>query len=382
MDCAMMIQVPDYIKTLVPYLPGKPIEETQREFKLKKVIKLASNENPLGPSPKALSAIQKTLKGLHRYPDGSGYHLKQALSFHLGVQASQIILGNGSNEVIDHLIRTYCLPGDAVLTHKAAFLAYKISAQIHGVQTIELNVDANFEWDLDELLLQAEANENVKIIFLANPNNPTGTYFNSTVLRKMTEGLRRIRGGSIILALDYAYWEYVRADDLPDPSWALANYPNTVIFRTFSKVYGLAGLRVGYGVSSPEIIFNMEKVRQPFNVSSSALAGAEAALKDLTFLKKSRSLNNKGLKFLEKSLAKMKIPYWPSQGNFLVADVKTGMGKTALELYHECLKLGLIVRPIANYGFPDVVRISVGTPEENLFAVKTLESLLPRAKKK
>lgn len=378
----MMIQVPDYIRTLVPYLPGKPIEETQREFKLKKVIKLASNENPLGPSPKSRLAMQKTIKGLHRYPDGSGYHLKQALSFHLGVQSSQIILGNGSNEVIDHLIRTYCLPGDAVLTHRGAFIAYKISAQIHGVQTVELPVDENFDWSLDELLFQAEHNDAIKVIFLANPNNPTGTYFNSKVLEKLTEGLSRIRGGSIILALDYAYWEYVRAKDLPDPAEALAQYPNTIIFRTFSKIYGLAGLRVGYGVASSEMIFNLEKVRQPFNVSSLGLAGAEAALRDVSFVKKAKQLNLKGLAFWEKALTKMKVRYWPSQGNFILADVKSAFGKTGPEVYHECLKRGVILRPIANYGYPNAIRISIGTPEENLMAVKALAAQLPAARKK
>lgn len=376
----MIIQVPDYIRTLVPYLPGKPIEETQREFKLKKVIKLASNENPLGPSPKARLAIQKTIQGMHRYPDGSGYHLKQALSFHLGVLPSQIILGNGSNEVIDQLVRTYCVVGDSVLTHRGAFLAYKISAQIHGVETIEVGVDSQFQWSLDELLLQAEVNEGVKIIFLANPNNPTGTYFNKETFRKLTEGLRRIRGGSIILALDYAYFEYVQAKDFPDPTYAMAQYPNTIVLRTFSKIYGLAGLRVGYGVGSSDMIFNMEKVRQPFNVSSAGLAGAEAALRDLTFVKKSRLLNAKGLKFWEKVLTQFGIPFWPSQGNFLLADVKAAFGKTGPELCHESLKLGVIFRPIANYGFPNVIRISVGTPEENRFATRALASLLPKRK--
>ncbi|MBI2711345.1 MAG: histidinol-phosphate transaminase [Bdellovibrio sp.] len=378
----MMIQVPEYIRSLVPYLPGKPIEETQREFRLKRVIKLASNENPLGPSPKAKLAIKKAIQSLHRYPDGSGFHLKQALAFHLGVQSSQIILGNGSNEVIDILVRTYCLPGDAVITHRGAFQCYKICSQIHGVNTIELEVDQNFQWNVDELLFHAQTHEDVKIIFLANPNNPTGTYFSASVLNQLTEGLSRIRGGSIILALDYAYWEYVRAKDLPDPAKALSLYPNTIIFRTFSKIYGLAGLRVGYGVASQEVIFNMEKVRQPFNVSSVALVGAEASLRDTTFVKKSRLLNATGLKFWEKTLTRLGIPFWPSQGNFILADVAKAIGRSGPEVFHECLKKGVIFRPIANYGYPDALRISVGTNEENLIAAKALSGLMPGRKKR
>jgi histidinol-phosphate aminotransferase len=367
-------QVPEYIRTLIPYVPGKPIEETQREFKIKKVIKLASNENPLGPSPKGMKAIQAHLKDLHRYPDGSGYRLKQALSEHLGVEPQCLILGNGSNEVIDHLVRTYCVIGDAIVTHKAAFVAYKICAQIHGVRTLEAEIgSSDLQPDLSQMLNLARKDEKVKIIFLANPNNPTGTYISTPVLKKFLKELSAIRGGNIILALDYAYWEYVFAEDLPDGLDLLKDYPNLMVLRTFSKVYGLAGVRLGYGVARPELILNLEKVRQPFNINSLALVAAEAALGDTAFVKKAKTLNLRGLKFWEKALNSIGIPFWSSQGNFILANVQKGLGLAGTEVYQACLRQGVIFRPVANYGLPHALRITVGTPEENEFAADVLD---------
>ena len=368
----MTLQVPDYIRSLIPYVPGKPIEETQREFNIKRVVKLASNENPLGASPKALRAIQMAAKDLHRYPDGGGFRLKKALSTQYGIKPSQIILGNGSNEIIDHLIRTYCVPGDAVVTHRGAFIAYKICAQVHGVTTLEVPVDAELSWDVEELLQSVRNNSKVRIVFLANPNNPTGAYFDGAKLDTLVKGLASIRDGSVVLVLDYAYWEYVRAKDLPDPIKALTKYRHTVILRTFSKIHGLAGLRVGYGVASPEMISDLEKVRQPFNVGSLALVGAEAALFDLAFIKRSRALNERALGFWEKGLSRLGIPFWKSQGNFLLADVQKGIGKSASDLTQACLARGVIFRPIANYGFPGLLRITMGTSDENEMALEVL----------
>ena len=366
-----MFQVPDYIRTLVPYVPGKPIEETQREFRIKKVIKLASNENPLGASPKAKRAVAAHVAELHRYPDGSGYRLKQALREMLASapgatkKPTSIILGNGSNDVIDHLIRTFCIAGDSIVTSQAAFIAYKICAQIHGVKTLEAPLNKDLKANMQDLASLVRKNERVRVVFIANPNNPTGTYVTRAELKALIKDLATIRDGSVILVLDYAYWEYVTARDLPDPMELLQEYPNTVVLRTFSKVYGLAGLRVGYGIGSAELISHMEKVRQPFNINSLALVGAEAALKDKSFVARAKLLNTKGRSFWEKHLFQLGVPFWKSQGNFLLIDCNQGFGMSGVELNNICLPQGLILRPLANYGLPDLLRITVGTPEEN-----------------
>jgi histidinol-phosphate aminotransferase len=376
----MLLQVPDYIRTLIPYVPGKPIEETQREFKIKKVIKMASNENPLGPSPLAQKAVAAHLKELHRYPDGGGFRIKQALSKHLQVEPSSLILGNGSNEVIDQLVRTYCVVGDSIVTHQAAFIAYRLCAQIHGVKTLEVPLNAELKFNPVELIALVRKTEKARIVFIANPNNPTGTYLNTTELKSLVKELSTIRGGSVLVALDYAYWEYVTAADLPDASQFLEEYPNVIIMRTFSKVYGLAGLRLGYGIASSEVIADLEKVRQPFNMNSLALAGGEAALSDISFVKKSKALNVQGMKFWEKQLTAAGIPFWPSQGNFILANVAEGLGKTGMEVYQNSLRQGVIFRLVANYGLTHALRISVGTAVEN---ERALEVLVPsKAKSK
>lgn len=367
--------VPEYIRSLVPYVPGKPIEETQREFKIKRVIKLASNENPLGPSPKALLAARKALTDTHRYPDGAAFRLKQALSKHLGVPAQSLIIGNGSNEIIDFLVRTYCVTGDRVVTSKGAFIAYKICAQIHGVETVETPTTTDLRFDLPEILNRVKNDERVKLVFIANPNNPTGTYVSTNEMKSFLRQLSQVRGGSVLAILDYAYWEYVTAKDLPDPMELQKELPNVVVLRTFSKVYGLAGFRIGYGFSSPEIIGTLEKVRMPFNINSIALAAAEAALSDRAFVQRARKLNTQGLKFWEKELQRLGIPFWKSQGNFILADVRRGLGMSGIEVYNACLRRGVIFRPIANYAMPDALRISVGTSDENKIAVRVLTEL-------
>ena len=368
----MSIFVPEYIRTLVPYVPGKPIEETQRELKIRRVVKLASNENPLGPSPVAVRAMRGTLGELHRYPDASAYHLKVALSRHLGVDTRQLIVGNGSNEVIDFLIRTYCVAGDEIVTSHAAFIAYRICAQIHGVGTLEAPTTPDLRFDLSAIARLVREHERARLVFIANPNNPTGTYVNRAELKQFLGEMARIRGGDVLVVIDSAYWEFVTAGDLPDPIELAREFPNLVVLRTFSKVYGLAGLRVGYGVATPEVIANLEKVRQPFNMNALGLVAATAALSDRAFVARSRLLNRQGLKFWEKELESMGIPFWKSQGNFLLADVHQGLGKTGGEVYLSCLKRGVIFRPVANYGLLGALRISVGTPEENRLAARAL----------
>lgn len=372
-----MLTAPRYIQALVPYVPGKPIEETQREYGIKRVIKLASNENPLGPSPKALLAIRKATKELHRYPDGAAYKLKTGLSAHLKVPREQIIVGNGSNEVIDMLVRAYCVPGDAIVTSKAAFIAYRICAQIQGVDTLESALASDLRADLGAMADLVRKNARVKMVFLANPNNPTGTYNTASELRAFLREIKSIRGGDVIVALDYAYWEYVTAKDLPDAMALQKEFPeNIVVLRTFSKVYGLAGLRVGYGVAAREILATVEKVREPFNLNSMALVAAEAALKDKAFVTRAVKANNAGKKTWEKALREMSIPFWPSQGNFLLIDATAGMGKRGGDVYEACLKRGVIFRPVANYGLMHALRISIGTEAENRLAIKALRAEL------
>jgi len=371
-------QVPDYIRSLVPYVPGKPIEETQREYKIKRVIKLASNENPLGPSPKAIAAVMKILSETHRYPDGAAFKLKQALSKHLGVARECLLVGNGSNEIIDFLIRTYCVAGDAIVTSQAAFIAYKICAQIHGVRALEAPMDSELRSDLGAILKLVQADPRAKLVMIANPNNPTGTYVNSDALRSFLRELAKVRGGSVLAVLDYAYWEYVTAKDLPDPLALMREFPQVVVLRTFSKIHGLAGFRAGYAVGDPQVIRDLEKVRQPFNLNSLALAAAEAALSDEAFVKRARKLNTDGLKFWESKLRELGIPFWGSQGNFLLVDVRKGLGKLGAEVYEACLRKGVIFRPVTNYGLPHALRISVGTPEENRLAAAVLAELAGR----
>jgi histidinol-phosphate aminotransferase len=375
------LNAPEYIRNLSPYVPGKPIEETQREYRIKHVVKLASNENPLGPSPKALALLRKKILDLHRYPDASAFHLKQALSDHLRLPTNQIIIGNGSNEVIDMLVRAYCVPGDSIVTSKAAFIAYRICAQIQGVSTLESALTSDLRADLSDMAARARGNDRVKMVFLANPNNPTGTYNTTAEVRAFLKEMSSIRDGSVMVVLDYAYWEYVTAKDLPDPMMLMKEYPNMTVMRTFSKIYGLAGLRIGYGISAPEIIGTLEKIRQPFNLNAPALAAAVEALKDQAFVRKARKLNEDGMKLWTKSLEKMGVPFWPSQGNFLLIDASAGFGKRGHEVYEACLRRGVILRPVANYGLMNALRISIGTRAENETAIRALVAELPEERR-
>lgn len=373
----MKFQIPDYIQSLQPYVPGKPIEETQRELGIDQVVKLASNENPLGPSPKAVAVAQDLLSEQHRYPDGSAYRLKNKLSEHLDVPTDYLITGNGSNEVIDMIVRTFCRAGDAIVTSEAAFIAYRICAQIHGVETLEAPLQPDLRFDLKKMAQLVRDYPSVRCVFIPNPNNPTGTYVTTEELEAFLDEVTQIPDRPVLVVLDYAYWEYVTAKDLPDPSIIGPKYPNLLILRTFSKVYGLAGMRIGYGVSSPAVIDLLNRVRQPFNINALALASAEAALDDTEFVARSKETNEQQRAYWEKELTQMGIPFWPSQGNFILADVSEGLGKRGGDVYLSCLKRGVIFRPVANYGLTNALRISIGTPEENKIAVQALRAELP-----
>ncbi len=371
----MSIQFPSYIEQLKPYIAGKPIEETQREYGVKRVIKLASNENPLGPSPKAVAAIKKSMKDLQLYPDASGYRLRHALSKLEKVSFDEIVLGNGSNEVIELLIRSFCVPGDFMVASDGVFAAYPISARIQGVDTLFSRMTQDFRFDLPAMLELIRSNSRVKLVAIPNPNNPTGTYVTERELTAFLGEVEKIRDGSVHVILDYAYWEYVNAKDLPDPVALYRKFSNVSVLKTFSKIYGLGGLRVGYGIMRPDLAKYVQKVRMPFNVSGPGLVGAEAALGDKAFIKKSVRINREGLKSMKKFFTDLGIPFLPSQGNFLLINTRQGFGMSGPEVFEACLRLGVIFRPVANYGLPDWLRVTVGTPAQNRIAQKAFLSL-------
>lgn len=371
-----MIRVPSYIEQLKPYIAGKPIEETQREYGVKKVIKLASNENPLGPSPKAVKAIQKAMKDLQLYPDASGFHLRTRLAKLEKVKFEEVVLGNGSNEIIELILKALCIPGDLMVASDGVFAAYPISARIQGVNTLFSRMTQDYRADLDAMLDLIKKNDRVKMVALPNPNNPTGTYNTTNELNSFLAEVEKLREGSVHVMLDYAYWEYVRAKDLPDPMMLYRKFSNVSVLKTFSKIYGLGGLRVGYGIMRPELTQYVQKVRMPFNVSNLALAGALAALDDQAFVKKTLKLNEKGLKKMAKFYNEHSIPFLPSQGNFYLINTRQGFGLSGQELFELSLREGLIFRPVTNYGMPDWLRVTIGTEEENNAAIKVFKKVL------
>jgi len=360
------LEVPAHISSLVPYPPGKPIEETEREFGISGVIKLASNENPLGPSPKAVAALEALLPKLHLYPDGSHYALKKALSERLGVAAQEISIGNGSNEFIDLLPRVFVGPGKTIVSHKAAFIAYKLCAQLNGCIYREAPVDESLKVKVDDIL--SAVNADTRLVFLANPNNPTGQYLNADEVERLAVELGRRH---VLLVLDYAYWEYVTESAIPDPIKVFRKHPHVIILRTFSKVYGLAGVRVGYMIAHRDVTAMVERARQPFNVTSSGLVAATAALDDDAFVRRSVELNNKSKAEMEKAFAKFPVKLFSSQGNFMLIDMK----RQSTELHTQFLKQGVILRPVANYGLPTFFRVSCGTIEENKKLFAAMESV-------
>jgi histidinol-phosphate aminotransferase len=375
----MAIEFPNHIELLKPYIAGKPIEETQREYGIKNVVKLASNENPLGPSPKAVKAMKLAMKDLQLYPDASGYHLRHTLSKLEKVSFDEIVLGNGSNEVIELLIRSFCLPGDQMVASDGVFAAYPISARIQGVDTIFTRMTQDYRFDLSAMLEQVKKNPRVKLVAIPNPNNPTGTYVREGELIPFLKEVEKIRNGSVHVILDYAYWEYVTAKDLPDPIKLYKQFSNVSVLKTFSKIYGLGGLRVGYGVMDSNLAKYVQKVRMPFNVSTLGLVGAAAAVSDKAFVKKTLSLNRSGMKEMTKVFTEMQIPFLPSQGNFLLINTRQGFGLDGAEVFQRCLKMGLIFRPVTNYGMPDWLRVTIGTPAQNKLATRAFRKLKKHA---
>jgi histidinol-phosphate aminotransferase len=351
------------VRELTPYIPGKPVSELQRELGLADVVKLASNENPLGPSPKALAAARAALDEMELYPDGGGFALKAALSAKLGVAADQITLGNGSNDVLDLIARVFLTLGDTAVFSEHAFAVYPISTQAVGARGV-VTPAKDYGHDLDAMA--AAIGNDTKVVFIANPNNPTGTYIKSDALYAF---LRRAQ--NVVVVVDEAYCEYVDEPDYPDSLKWLAEFPNLIVTRTFSKAYGLAGLRVGYAVSSAEIADLLNRVRQPFNVNSLGLVAAAAALEDGKHLHRSADLNRAGLKQLGAAFETRRLAFIPSVGNFLTVD----LGRPAAPVYEALLRRGVIVRPVANYGLPNHLRVTVGTTEQNSIFLRALDAV-------
>lgn len=355
------------VKNLHPYVPGKPVEELARELGLNEedIVKLASNENPLGPSAKVLAAVQAQLKDITRYPDGNGFALKQALSSQFGIMQDQITLGNGSNDVLDLITRTFLQPGTNAVFSQYAFAVYPISTQAVGA---DLNIVPAVDYGHDLKAMAEAVNDQTRVVFIANPNNPTGTMF----ARDEFVSFMAAVPDRVLVVLDEAYSEYVDDQDYPNGFDYLANYDNLIVTRTFSKAYGLASMRIGYAVSSPEVADLLNRVRQPFNVDSFALAAAKAALEDAEYLKQSKALNLKGMDQLTKGFEALGLEYIPSKGNFIC--VKFAVD--TCELNQKLLEKGVIVRPVANYGMPEYLRISIGTESENAQCLSVLEECL------
>jgi histidinol-phosphate aminotransferase len=363
-----------YVCDVPVYEPGRPIEEVARELGLnpKTIIKLASNENPLGPSPKAVAAMRKALATAHLYPDGGGFYLRQALATHLrrgfggqefGVEIDNIILGTGSNEIIEFLYHAFVAPGDEVVTGDRAFVIYSIMAKMFQARCIEVPFRGHTH-DLKAML--AAITPKTKLVFVANPNNPTGTRVANAELDEFIQRLP----SHVIAVLDEAYIEFL---DDPPPSIGYAMKRNVVVLRTFSKIVGLAGLRIGYGVAQKECIALLQRVRQPFNTNAVAQAGALAALSDAAHIRKTKALTRRGLAYFEREFKRLKLEYVPSCANFMLVNVGDGD-----EIFRALQRRGVIVRPMRGYKMPGWVRVTVGRMEENRRFVGALRAELNR----
>jgi histidinol-phosphate aminotransferase len=354
------------LPNLPVYQPGRPIEEVARELGLNAddVIKLASNENPLGPSRLALAAMRAALKRVNLYPDGSAFYLKEKLAAKLGLTPGHLILGNGSNEVLELLGHALLTPEAEVVVSQYCFAVYPIVTALFGAKLVIIPAK---EHGHDLEAMQAAINPRTRIVFVANPNNPTGTAVTADALARFIEEVPP----SVVLALDEAYIEFLDQPLDLIPAVKSGNRPNLVLMRTFSKIYGLAGMRLGYGIGHPEFIAELEKLRQPFNINSVAQAGALAALDDTPHAEKTRRVNSRGLRFYAREFRKMGLEYVRSSANFIL--VRVGEGGP---VFNELQKLGVIVRPMGGYQLPEWIRISIGTPKENQRCIGALRQVL------
>jgi len=355
------------LRELVSYEPGKPVEDVARELGVSpaSIIKLASNENPLGPSPKAITAMQEALERSHFYPDGGGYYLREAIAEKFGLERANVILGNGSNEIIEFLGKGFLKPGAEIVTARHAFAVYKLMAQLFGATTIEVD-DPHFSHDLDAM--RAAITPATREIFVANPNNPTGTLISQGEIDRFVEQVPE----DVIIVFDEAYHEFL--ENPPDTlKFIREGRPNVVVLRTFSKIQGLASLRIGYGLAHPELIDVLQKTRQPFNANGIAQAGALAGLLDDAHQEATRLLTDEGREYLQRSFASLGLKFVPSHANFVL--VKVGDGKA---LFKALLQKGIIVRDMTSYGLPAWIRVSIGTMEQNTRFIAELNHLMVR----
>jgi histidinol-phosphate aminotransferase len=356
---------PAYIRAIAPYQPGKPISELERELGITGIVKLASNENPLGASPLAIAAAHAAIDEIALYPDGNGYALKNALAQRYGVAHDQIVLGNGSNDLLELAAHAFLSVGDKVVYADHAFAVYALATQAVGATGISVAAQ-NFGHDLDEMRKLATV-QGAKLIFIANPNNPTGTFLTGDALHAFLQALPSY----ILVVLDEAYNEYLPEECRYDSVSWLKQFPNLIITRTFSKAYGLASLRVGYALGAAPVIDMLNRVRQPFNVNSVAQGAAVAALQDQDFISRIFALNRRGMKQISAGLEQLGLEYIPSYGNFVSFKIEG-----AMHVYKRLLELGVIVRPIANYAMPDWLRVSIGLEAENEKFLYKLKQIL------
>ena len=359
------------ISGLHPYVPGKPVSELERELGICNSVKLASNENPLGASPKAIAAVTNLLSELARYPDGGGFELRTALAKFHAVEADSVTLGNGSNDVLDLIARTFLAPGFEAVFSEHAFAVYPICTQAVGATSRVAPAHSGTSgprYGHDLKAMRKLVGEKTRVVFIANPNNPTGTWVSKDELHEFIDSLPP----KVIVVVDEAYTEYVEEDAFPDATQWLNQYTNLIVTRTFSKAYGLAALRVGYALSHPDVAELLNRVRQPFNVNALALAAAHAALADREHIEKSVATNSTGMAQLTTGFEQLGLDYIPSVGNFVCVDV----GRPGAEVDNQLLRKGCITRPIGGYGLPLHLRVTVGLHDENQRFLQALESVL------
>lgn len=361
------------VRALAPYVIGKPISELARELGIAEedIVKLASNENPLGPGQAALAAMQRSLQDVWLYPDGNGHDLKAALAQRHGVAMNQVTLGNGSNDLLVQLAETFLEPGTSAVYSQHAFAIYAIVVQATGARAhVAPAYPAGHPMALghDLQAMRAAIAPDTRLVYIANPNNPTGTWNTPAQLREFLDGVP----AHVIVALDEAYFEYSRAVDCPDGMGLVAQYPNLVVLRTFSKAHALAGVRVGYAISHPDVADMLNRVRQPFNVSMPALAGAQAALGDEVQAQRARQMVAAGLRQLQEALPSLGVKLHPSAGNFVLVDT----GRDGRKVYEQLLRHGVIVRPVGGYGLPACLRITIGTAQQNDRLIRSMAAVM------
>lgn len=349
-----------HIRELKPYEPGKPLEELERELGIRDSVKLASNENPLGPSPKAVAAMSGALGEVARYPDGACFELRAALAKKLGVEERQLVFGCGGDEILELVAKTFLRPGDEVIYGWPSFAMYPIVTRGMGAVPVQIPLDDDFTYDLEAIL--AGVTERTRVVMLCNPNNPTGTSFGRADFDAFVSKLP----DDVVLVVDEAYFEFVRRDDFPDTVALTRSRPGTLVLRTFSKIYGLAGLRVGYGIADPELAGYLERARHPFNVNRLAEVAALAALDDDEHVERTRTANDEGARFLTEALEARGCRVWPTDANFLLVEIGP-------DYYDKLLRQGVIVRPMGGFGLAAHLRVSIGTAAENERFVKALD---------